>query len=107
MPKTFPTLRGKYFYCTANGTRAHITVVERPTYLDKKISKTLCNMTGELVHLGNRLVNDFQSRQLGVNIAEVCEECLLWYEEKKDDETQLKPFPAKGQKRTRSKPIQC
>ncbi|MFA5378249.1 MAG: hypothetical protein WC455_21020 [Dehalococcoidia bacterium] len=106
--KPSPTLTGKYFYCTANGSRAHITIVTYPTYLDKKSATTLCNTKGEFIHLGNRLVNDYQARALGVSIAEVCPECLAAYGQQPAlPQPQFKPVPAKGQRRTRKKPIEC
>ena len=108
--KQFPTLQSPFFYCTANGTRAHITIVTYPTYLDKKSGKTLCETSGEFIHLGNRLVNDYQARQLGVVVAEICPECLAAYNETwKDYEERNKQkiVPAKGQKRTRKKDITC
>jgi hypothetical protein len=110
--KQFPTLTGKYFYCTANGSRAHITIVTHPTYLDKKSTTTLCKTSAEFIHLGNRLVNDFQAGQMGVHIAEVCPECLAEYHIQPQlasnlPQPQFKPVPLKGQRRTRKKDITC
>jgi hypothetical protein len=106
--KQFPILNTPFFYCTANGTRAHILIVSYPTYLDKKSGTTLCKTSGEFIHLGNRLVNDYQARQLGVVVAEICPECLAAYGQKPElPQPKFAPVPRKGQKRTRKKDITC
>jgi hypothetical protein len=110
--KQFPTLTGKYFYCTANGSRAHITIVTYPSYLDKKTATTLCKTSGEFIHLGNRLVNDFEAGQLGVHIADICPECITAYGTQpqlasKLPPPQFAPVPRKGQRRTRKKDVTC
>jgi hypothetical protein len=110
MPK-FAILEPPFFYVTANGRRAHITIVEYPTYLDTKEGKTLCGCSGKLIHMGNRLVNNYESRSLGVDIQEICPECQADYNETwKDYKKREKPAritPAKGQRRTRKKAIEC
>jgi len=109
--KQFPTLTGKFFYATSNGIKAHIVNISYDAYLNIKPSRTLCNVSGELVHLGNRLVHDFQAGLQGINIVDICPDCLAAYNTQPNGAPVAPLSPAapapKRRKPARKKDITC